>query len=237
MADYGDYCPVNMATEIIADRWTPLIVRELILGSSRFNDLARALLGISRTLLVQRLRHLERRGVVETWPTPSGRGREYHLTPAGQGLEAVIDALGRWAIEWQYDDLKPHTVPPTTLMWWMHLRTEPRNFPPHRTVLEFRFREPQVTTWLVLDRGTSSVCVQHPGFASDLVAIARTATFADVFQGVRGWRQAVLAGDIQVLGLPQLARAVPTWFLSSPWADVTRERSERAREERHETAG
>lgn len=237
MAEYGDYCPVNMATEVVADRWTPLIVRELLLGSTRFNEIARSLPGISRTLLVQRLRHLERRGVVETWPAPSGRGHEYHLTQAGRELEEVIDALGRWAIEWLYEGMKPHTVPPTTLMWWMHLRTEPRNFPPRRTVMEFRFREPSETVWLLLDRGTSSVCVKHPGFETDVVASATTATFAEVFQGVRGWRQAVLAGDIEVQGLPQVTRAVPTWFLWSPWADAARERSERARRSRHESAG
>lgn len=240
MAEYGDYCPVNMATAVVADRWTPLIVRELLIGSTRFNDIARALPGISRTLLTQRLRHLQRRGVVETWPSPTGRGHEYHLTPAGRDLESVIDALSRWAIEWLFDDIQPHTVPPTTLMWWMHLRTEPQKFPPHRTVLEFRFSEAEQTIWLMLDRGAASVCVKHPGFEPDVVASATTSTFAEVFQGARGWRQAVIAGDIEVHGMPRLTRALPTWFLWSPWADAARERSERAeqaRRSRSETVG
>ncbi|MEW1954381.1 helix-turn-helix domain-containing protein [Terrabacter sp. NPDC080008] len=228
MAEYGDYCPVNMATEVVADRWTPLIIRELLLGSTRFNEIARALPGISRTLLVQRLRHLERRGVVETWPSPNGRGREYRLTDAGRDLESVIDAMSRWAIEWLFEDLKPDTVPPTTLMWWMHQRVEPRRFPPHRTVVEFRFRDAGETIWLMLDRGTASVCVQHPGFEPDVVASATTATFSEVFSGVRSWRQSVLAGDIEVHGMPQLTRSLPTWFLWSPWAKVSKERAQRA---------
>ncbi len=94
MTEYDKYCPVSMGSEVIADRWTPLIVRELILGSTRFNDIARGLPGISRSLLVQRLGHLERKGVLERWPSPGGRGYEYHLTQAGKDLEGVVMALG-----------------------------------------------------------------------------------------------------------------------------------------------
>src|SRR6186713_2081546 len=124
MGDYNRYCPVSMGTDVFADRWTPLIVRELVLGNTRFNDIARGLPGISRTLLVQRLRHLERKGVIEVWPASSGRGNEYRLTPAGKDLHGVIDALGRWAIEWLFDDLRPHEVDVVTLSWWMHRRVD-----------------------------------------------------------------------------------------------------------------
>jgi len=229
MPDYGDYCPVQMAAEVIADRWTPLIIRELVLGNTRFNDIARAMPGISRTLLVQRLRHLEKNGVLETWPSPTGRGSEYHLTPAGKDLERVIDSLGRWAIEWLFDDMQPHDVPPTTLMWWMRRRVDPSAFPPVRTVVEFRHTAPKAQTiWLVLDHGDVSVCYQHPGFEVDLIATATTAAFADVFQGYRTWREAIDAGLIDVAGPSRLAAALPRWFLWSPWHDVTRERLERS---------
>ena len=190
MADYGRYCPVAMASEIMADRWTPLIVRELVLGNTRFNDIARALPGISRSLLVQRLRHLERSGVLETWPSPTGHGSEYHLTPAGRDLERVIDSLGRWAIEWLFDDMEPHEVEPTTLMWWMHRRIDPDRFPPRRVVIEWRHTLPaSETIWFVLERGAVSVCTQHPGFEVDLVVTMATADLADVFQGYRRWQR------------------------------------------------
>src|SRR5690606_3089197 len=120
MADYGRYCPISLGSEVVADRWTPLILRELFLGNTRFNDIARGLPGISRSLLVQRLRHLERMGVVELWPSRAGRGNEYHLTPAGQGLEPVIDALGHWAVEWMFEELDPTDVDAVNLLWWMH---------------------------------------------------------------------------------------------------------------------
>ncbi|MFZ0139749.1 MAG: helix-turn-helix domain-containing protein [Aeromicrobium sp.] len=229
MPDYGDFCPVQMAAEVVADRWTPLIVRELVLGNTRFNDIARAMPGISRTLLVQRLRHLERKGVLETWPAPTGRGSEYHLTPAGKDLERVIDSLGRWAIEWLFDDMRPHDVPPTTLMWWMHRRVNVEALPPVRTVVEFRHTAPDPQTiWMVIDRGEVSVCLQHPGFEVDVIASAATGTFADVFGGYCTWREAVDAGRVEVAGPPRLLRALPRWFLWSPWADVTRERADRA---------
>jgi len=232
MPEYGDFCPVQMAAEVVADRWTPLIIRELVLGNTRFNDIARAMPGISRSLLVQRLRHLERKGVLDTWPSPTGRGHEYHLTPAGRDLERVIDSLGRWAIEWLFEELRPHDVPPTTLMWWMHRRVDRSRFPPQRTVVEFRHTAPSPETiWLVLDRGEVSVCMQHPGFEVDVVVTATTPVLADVFQGYCPWREAVDDGRIEVAGPPRLTSALPGWFLWSPWADVTRERAERARTE------
>ena len=229
MPDYGNYCPVAMASEVVADRWNPLIIRELVLGNTRFNDIARGMPGISRSLLVQRLRHLEKRGVVETWPAATGRGNEYHLTPAGRDLERVVDSLGRWAVEWLFDDLRPHDVPPTTLMWWMHRRVDPSRFPPRRTVVEFRHTAPDPQTiWMVLDRGEASVCLQHPGFESDVVATAATPVFADVFQGYQRWSEAVDAGRIEITGPPRLTSALPTWFRWSPWASVVRERADRA---------
>ncbi|MBA2956127.1 transcriptional regulator [Nocardioides sp. MAH-18] len=232
MPDYGDFCPVQMTAEVVADRWTPLIVRELVLGNTRFNDIARGLPGISRSLLVQRLRHLEKNGVLETWPSPTGRGNEYHLTPAGRDLERVIDSFGRWAIEWLFEDMRPHDVQPTTLMWWMHRRVDPSRFPPRRTVIEWRHTgsAPEVI-WLVLDRQEVSVCMVHPGFDVDVIVSATTATFADVFQGFSTWQEAVDDGRIDVAGPPRLVSALPRWFLWSPWAEVTRERAQRARAE------
>jgi DNA-binding HxlR family transcriptional regulator len=146
MPDYGRYCPVSMGSEVLADRWTPLVVRELLLGNTRFNDIARCLPGISRSLLVQRLRHLERCGVVETWPSPTGRGSEYHLTPAGKDLQPVIEALGRWAVVWRHDEFSMDDVDAVQLMWWMHRRVEVDALPPGRVVVQFDHTAPERTT-------------------------------------------------------------------------------------------
>jgi DNA-binding HxlR family transcriptional regulator len=227
--DYGQFCPVAMGSDVLADRWTPLILRELILGNTRFNDIARGLPGISRSLLVQRLRHLERKGVVELWPSPSGRGNEYHLTPAGKDLEDVVMALGRWAVEWLFDELDPDDVDAVTLLWWMHRRVDEERLPPGRVVLQFDHTAPEKQTiWMVLDRGEASVCLHHPGFDSDVVVRSTTPSLAHVFQGYETWAHAVTAGSIVVEGAPGLVRALPRWFLWSPFADQTRLRLRRS---------
>lgn len=232
MPDYGRFCPVSLASEVLADRWTPLIVRELVLGSTRFNDIARGLPGISRTLLVQRLRHLERRGVVDLWPSPTGRGSEYHLTAAGKDLQGVIDALGRWAVEWLFEDLRPHEVDPVTLTWWMHRRIDEEQLPPGRVVIEFHHTAPErLVIWMVLDRGEASVCVQHPGFDSDVVVTTTTPALAEVFQGYETWTGAVSTEAIRIEGLPRLVKSFPRWFVWSSFAEVTRTRAARAIEE------
>ena len=229
MPDYGRYCPIALSSEVLADRWTPLIVRELILGNTRFNDIARGMPGISRTLLTQRLRHLERRGVLETWPSPTGRGNEYHLTPAGKDLYPVMEAMGRWAVEWLFEDLDPHDVEATTLMWWMHRRMDEERLPSSRVVVQFDHTAPvRQSIWLVLDRGEASVCMQHPGMDPDVVVTTDTPTLARVFGGTERWSDAVTSGAIQVAGPPSLVRALPKWFAWSPFAEMARTRMDHA---------
>ena len=226
MADYGHFCPISLGSEVIADRWTPLILRELFLGNTRFNDIARGLPGISRSLLVQRLRHLDRKGVVDLWPSPSGRGSEYHLTPAGKDLEPVVLALGRWAVNWRYEDLEPDDIEATQLMWWMHRLVDPERLPPNRVVVVFEHTAPKrQSIWLVLDRGEASVCMHHPGFEPDVAVTMTTPALAAVFAGLDTWAGAVAKGHIQVDGPPALAKALPRWFLWSPFADTMRARA------------
>jgi DNA-binding HxlR family transcriptional regulator len=221
--DYGSFCPIALGTDVLADRWTPLILRELILGNTRFNDIARGLPGISRSLLVQRLRHLERKGVVETWPSPTGRGNEYHLTPAGKGLEEVVMSLGRWAVEFAFDELDPHDIDPVTLTWWMHRRIDPDELPPSRVVLQIDHTAPQrLTLWMVLDRGEASVCVQHPGFDTDLLATTTTPALGELFSGRVSLDHALATGSLVLEGPPALQKGFRRWFLWSPFSEQTR---------------
>jgi DNA-binding HxlR family transcriptional regulator len=225
MAEYGKFCPISMATEVVADRWTPMILRELIIGSTRFNDIARGLPGISRSLLVQRLAHLERKGVLVRWPLPGARGSEYRLTEAGRALEPVIMALGRWAVDWLYEESRPQDIDPVTLMWWMHHRVDISQLPESRVVVQFDHTAPtRQTLWLVFDRGAASLCQQHPGFDSDLVVTCSTPTLSQVFSGVRTWGEAGDSGDLKVDGPPRLQRALPKWFAWSPFVGAVRAR-------------
>jgi len=223
MSDYGRFCPVSMGSDVLADRWTPLIVRELVLGNTRFNDIARGLPGISRSLLVRRLRHLERTGVLERWPSPAGKGSEYRLTEAGRDLEEVIIALGRWSVRWLYQELRPTDVDAVTLMWWMHRRVDTDRLPQDRVVVQFNHTAPvRLSIWMVFERGDVSVCLQHPGFETDVLVTAATPELAAVFNGLERWERSVAAGAITVAGPPRLTRALAKWFVWSPFADDMR---------------
>jgi DNA-binding HxlR family transcriptional regulator len=229
MADYGRYCPISLGSEVLADRWTPLILREPLIGSTRFNDIARGMPGISRTLLVQRLRHLERMGCVELWPSRTGRGSEYHLTPAGKGLEPVIDAIGHWAIDWMFEELDPDDVDAVNLLWWMHRHVATDRLPSHRVTLQFDHTAPERTTiWLVLDRGEASVCIQHPGFDPDVVITSTTPALAKVFAGIDTWAEAVAAQTVRIDGPPTLVKGLHRWLLPSAFAPRIRAQAEAA---------
>ncbi|MEJ7721377.1 MAG: winged helix-turn-helix transcriptional regulator [Ilumatobacteraceae bacterium] len=228
MADYGKFCPVSMGAEVMADRWTPLILRELIMGSTRFNDIARGLPGISRSLLVQRLRHLERKGVLDRWPSLSGKGSEYHLTAAGADLERAIMAMGEWSVRWLYNESRPRDIDPITLTWWMHRRIDRDELPADRVTVQFNFTAPErVTTWVVLERREISVCKQPPGYDVDVVVTGETGDFGQIFAGVESWRSAIERGAVRIDGPPRFAQAIPRWFLTSPFADSMAEMARR----------
>ena len=225
MKDYVQYCPVALASSVLAERWTPLIVRELVLGGRRFNEIDRGLPGISRSLLKQRLDHLERKGVVERVELSQGRGHEYHLTPAGRDLEPVIMAVGEWAVRWMFSEPEPREVDPVTLTWWMSRRVVVDALPEHRTVLEFDYRgEVPTRIWLVIERRETSVCTDPPGFETDLVVTTDPVELMRVFSGITPYARALASGGIQVTGSKRLTRALPHWFAWSPFAPAVRTR-------------
>src|SRR3954451_24329848 len=138
MSSYRQYCPVAKALEVLGERWTLLIVRELLAGIERFNDLARGLPGVPRSLLIERLRRLERAGVIRREGTGS-RAARYVLTDAGRRLEAVVDALGRWVVEFAFGLPDEAELDPGLLLWWMDRRVVAARLPRRRTVIEFDF--------------------------------------------------------------------------------------------------
>src|SRR6266581_3529900 len=137
MVKYHQYCPVARACEVIADRWTPLIVRELLFGSRHFNELQRGLPRIARSLLVARLRHLEDNGVIERLTGARPNLTEYTLTEAGNDLADVIKQLGTWAIKWVFNDPNRDELDPGLFLWKMHQRVDHHELPRRRTVVQF----------------------------------------------------------------------------------------------------
>ena len=219
MQKYKQYCPVARASEILAERWTPLIVRELVAGSHRFNEIERALPGISRSLLASRLRQLEDAGVVVRLPYAPSKVSEYHLSEAGRELKPVIEALGAWGVRWAFGDPHPEELDAGLLVWKIHQRINRERLPQRRIVVEFDFTGPRARrVWLLLEPREVSVCVSPPGFDSDLVVRADLMLFYRVWLGQIDYNAALRCGDLLVEGIPALATQLPQWFMWSPMA-------------------
>ena len=138
MRGYGQFCPVALGAEVFAERWTPLILRELLAGSHRFSELQRGLPHIPRALLVQRLRALERAGLVERRPARAGRGFEYHLSPAGLSFRPVVEALGQWGYQWAAEQLQPDNLDAGLLMWFLRRRVQVDRLPAEQVTTDVR---------------------------------------------------------------------------------------------------
>jgi DNA-binding HxlR family transcriptional regulator len=220
---YGQYCPVARASEILADRWTLLIVRELLAGVDHFNALDRGLPGISRALLVERLRRLERMGVVARRASSAGRAVEYSLTPAGRQLQVIIDAMGGWGARWAFGDPRPSELDPVVLLWWMRRRVHRERLPARRVVIQFDFHGGHTGRyWLVLERTDVSVCLQHPRFEIDLRVTANIDAFYRVWLGRTSLGEARRRGVVRLEGTPTAVRGFADWFAWSPMAPAVR---------------
>jgi DNA-binding HxlR family transcriptional regulator len=223
MHHYGQYCPVARAAEILADRWTVLIVRELLADVAHFNELERGLPHMSRSLLVERLRRLEQVGVVERRTVKHGKWSEYRLTPAGRDLQRLVDVLGEWGARWAFGDPRPTELDPIVLLWWMRRRVCFDRIPRSRVVLQFEFHgRPNESYWLLIESTTASVCLKDPGFDVDLIVTADIAALYRVWLGRSTLQQALRSGDVRLDGAPADTRAFSRWFAWSPMANAVR---------------
>jgi DNA-binding HxlR family transcriptional regulator len=224
MYRYGQYCPVAKAAEILGDRWTLLIVRDLLTGTCHFNDLERGLPGISRGLLADRLRRLQRMGLVKKLKRENGRQRtEYRLTQAGQELESVIQVLLTWGAQWAFGDPEPDDLDPILLLWWMRGRVRVDQLPEHRVVVQFDFKGATTERyWLILTKEDVSVCLTYPGFDIDVLVTADLATFFQIWLGRIDFAAALRQRRVEIDAIPGLARAFPRWFAYSIAADAVR---------------
>jgi DNA-binding HxlR family transcriptional regulator len=216
MAGYGQFCPVARASEIFAERWTPLILREILAGRHHFSEILKGLHRISPSLLGQRLRSLEHVGVVETKPNPTGRGSTYHLTAAGRQLAELVGALGIWGQQWL--EIQPEHLDSDFLMWRVlkHLRVD--KLPPRRRVVRFEFRDEKKRYWLVLRRDDPDLCYTDPGFGDDLVVRTDLEAITRVYLGQLRLADAQRSGLLEIEGPRELARGVAEWFPVSGFA-------------------
>jgi len=218
MSIYGQYCPVARAAEVLAERWTPLVVRELLCGSRRFSELQRGLPLMSKSVLMQRLRSLERNGVVTSRAQSSGRGREFRLTPAGEDVAPIIELLGRWGHRWVRKPVIRGELDAGLLLWDMGRNTKRSALPQRRTVVRIDLtgvpREPRgrATYWILLERGDSHVCFDPPAPEADLEVEADLAALTDFWLGHTTLAREIVAGRVKLRGARDLVRTFPGWF-------------------------
>ena len=219
---YRQFCPVSKAMELLDERWTMLVVRELVMGSERFNDLRRGLPRMSPTLLSRRLQQLERAGIVER--RVNGNDVRYLLTEAGQELRPVVEAVGMWGTRW-IGELGDIDLDPKLLLWDMHRNVDVDALPPGRTVAQFQFPDApkgQRDWWLVFTNRETDVCDVDPGFDVAVTIRSSLRTLTAVWRGDLEWPAALRSGSLEVQGPEALRRAVPNWFTLSPFAVVPR---------------
>jgi DNA-binding HxlR family transcriptional regulator len=211
---YGQYCPIARASDLLAERWSIVILRNILIGCRTFNEIADGAPGLSRGLLSKRLRDLERAGVVEIRPKPAGRGSTYEPTEAGLELSEVMSALHRWGSRWA--DLTPEHAHPGVVLWgWATCHLDRDRLPRRRVLVRFDYPTlsgPGSQGWLLIEHGDAEICEKYPGGEEELVVVVHDpVAFARWDLGELRWGEALRRGAIEVKGSPALARALPTW--------------------------
>jgi DNA-binding HxlR family transcriptional regulator len=223
MHTYGQFCPTAKAAELFCERWTALILRDLLAGSTRFSELQRGLPLASPTLLSRRLKQLEAEGVVERRRSPSGRSWTYHLTQAGREFAPIVNGLAVWGQRWSRRELADHEVDLGLLIWAMERSVRPHVLGPARTVVRLAFSdqpERKRYWWFVNENGRVDLCLDDPGSAVDLYL---TVTLRDMIYIRRGdlpVARALESGRLEAVGSAKAVRMLPKWLGISALANV-----------------
>jgi DNA-binding HxlR family transcriptional regulator len=213
MKSHGQFCPVAQALEVVGDRWTLLVVRELLSGSHRFSEILHGNPRIPRSMLAQRLKQLEDTGLVDRFD--EGTGVRYELTEAGAALEGVVLGLGLWSRRWAHRRLREEELDATLLLWDMRRRVDHVAVPKERILVRFDFSDGprgDRRLWLKIENGEADVCLTHPGFEETLVVRTSRRNLAEVWMGHRRFDEAVRSNAVMIEGPGKLARAFPRWF-------------------------
>jgi DNA-binding HxlR family transcriptional regulator len=223
-----EYCPIACGVDVLGDRWTPLIIRELMVGAHGFNEIHRGIPRVSRNLLAQRLRELERRGLMTHDAGEPGRGGTYTLTEAGQALTPIVWAMGRWAAEWVFSDPREEDCDGLSLIWRIHQLGIPTKLPEARTVVHVVLTGAGgAQGWFDIERPGITVCKDDQGLSVDLALEADTAQMHRWLIGLVPFRDLVASGHARFLGPSRLARAFPTWFDTTLYAQALQRADQR----------
>jgi len=217
MNKYGQYCPISRSAEVLGDRWTLHIVRDLLTGTSRFNDLVRGNPGLSRALLSRRLDQLQRAGVIVHEPDGG-----YQLTPAGRDLQPVVFGLAEWGARWAFGEPDPDELDADLLLWWLHRRLDPDALRGHRFVIYVHFTDDPKRYWIVVEN-EASLCLTDPGFDVDLTLRSELSTLYRTYLGHQTLNDAFRQGQLHLSGSNSAVRSFIDAFQSSPVAAIVAE--------------
>jgi len=217
MGTYGQFCPIARSSELLAERWTPVIVRNLLNGCRTFNEIRQGAPGIPPALLTQRLQNLARHGVLVRTAKESGRGATYDLTEMGRALGPVCDALGQWGARWL--ELEPRHLDPAYILWATVKLVDLEALPAGTTTVRVRLDDqPPGSHWMLLRRPQAELCTRGVGLTEDLVCSTDSQTLVDLHLRRTSYPQALRAGRLRLEGAPGLQRRFATWFKTSPFA-------------------
>lgn len=241
-ASYGQFCPIAHAAEVLTERWTLLVVRELLAGSTRFNEIQRGVPLMSSSLLSKRLRELERADIIRRKRLQHERGHEYRLTAAGEALGPLVLGLGAWSRDWLKREITADDADPALLMWDMQRNLRLDRLPQDRLVTLFRYRDAppkKRAWWLVAARSGTDLCLSDPGFGVDLHVDAQTRAMAAVWIGRLQLGAAMRSRRVRVRGPEHLIRTLPDWLGLNvfAYADPAAAFAERKATQRPEAAG
>jgi DNA-binding HxlR family transcriptional regulator len=220
--EYAQFCPVAKAAEILGKKWTLLIVRELLMGGTRFNELQRGLGLISPTILAKRLNDLAQTGVVVKKRIPGQRGHEYLLTAMGRELLPVVMQVGEWGMRWARGALQEKDLDVELLMLYLQRSIKPEALPGKETVVRFKFSDLKLLSdwWLLIDGSSIDVCVQDPGREVDIYFGTDLRTMIQVWMGDLSYRTAMADGRMKVVGPLALRRDIKSWLAPHILADI-----------------
>lgn len=224
MAGYGQFCPVAKATEIVGEKWTLLVLRELLLGTTRFNDFQRGMSRMSPTLLAKRLRHLEEVGIIIRKKLSGQRGYEYRLTAAGKELAPVVEVLAVWGMRWARGQLTDEELDVEFLMREQQRQLRTERLPDGETVICLIFDDltKHKTWWLLVDGDVVDLCNEDPGKDVDLYINSSVRTVVEVWEGDLEIRAALRSGSIKAHGTRHLVQTLPEWFGVCLYKEVRR---------------
>jgi DNA-binding HxlR family transcriptional regulator len=214
---YSQFCPIAKGSEIVAQKWTPLVLRELMCGARAFNDIHRGVPLMSRALLAERLRQLEADDVIERVPRAGGKGHDYRLTEAGEALRPVVDVIGRWGLVYGRQRINPGDRDGEVLMWALRRRVDRDALPDRRIVVCFelsgvaRARTGRRLYWLILEQAGVDVCNKDPGFPVDVTITGPIASLIAVYLGYATWR-AETAKALSIAGDPKIGARIEAWL-------------------------